>query len=69
MRPGPLPLRVLRLAIVLAVVFDLVALLVMMHATPIVFTLFMFGAQPVFLLAIILLVAAVLADLRAKNLL
>jgi hypothetical protein len=69
MTPRPIPFRVLRLAIVLAVLFNLLALLVMLHATPIVFTLFMFGAQPVFLVAIILLVAAVLADLRSKNLL
>jgi hypothetical protein len=61
--------RVLRVAIVLAALFDLLALLVMVHTTPIVFTLFMFVGQPLFVLALLLLVGAVLADLKAKELL
>jgi hypothetical protein len=61
--------RVLRVAILLAALFDLLALLVMVHTTPIVFTLFMFVGQPLFVLALLLLVGAVLADLKAKELL
>jgi hypothetical protein len=69
MTPRPTPPRVLRLAIILVLVFNVLALLVMIHTTPIIFTLFMFGAQPLFAVAVVLLFAAVLADLRAKNLL
>ena len=61
--------RVLRIAIVLAALFNLLALLVMVHTTPIIFTIFMFLGQPLFLLAFILLVGAVLVDLRARQLL
>ena len=61
--------RALRIAIVLAALFNLLALLVMVHTTPIVFTLFMFVGQPLFALALLLLVGAVLADLKAKELL
>jgi hypothetical protein len=64
-----IPVRVLRIAIVLAVLFNLLALLVMVHTTPIVFTLFMFVGQPLFMLAFILLIGAILADLKAKELL
>ena len=63
-----LPSRVLKGAIVLAVVFDLLSLLVMIHTTPITFTLFMFIGQPLFVLVVLLLVGAVMADLRAKEL-
>jgi len=69
MRGGPMPPRVLRIAIVLAIVFDVLALLVMVHATPIIFTLFMFIGQPLFVVAFVLLLAAVLADLKTKELL
>lgn len=61
--------RILRIAIVLAVLFNLLALLVMVHTTPIVFTLYMFVGQPLFVLAFILLIGAILADLKAKQLL
>lgn len=63
-----IPARVLRLAIILTLLFNLLALLVIVHTTPILFTLFMFGAQPLFVAAVVLLVGAVIADLRAKNL-
>jgi hypothetical protein len=53
----------------LAVLFNLLALLVMVHTTPIVFTLYMFVGQPLFVLAFILLIGAILADLKAKQLL
>jgi hypothetical protein len=69
MKRRPIPLRALRVAIVLAVVFDLLALLVMAQTTPIIFTLFMFVGQPLFVVAFALLLAAVLADLKAKGLL
>jgi hypothetical protein len=67
--PRQFPVRVLRIAIVLAALFNLLALLVIVHTTPIVFTLFMFIGQPLFLFAFILLIGAVLADLRAKEIL
>ncbi len=57
--------QLLRLAIVLAILFDLLALLALLRATPIVFTVFMFMAQPLFAAALLLLVGAVLAELRA----
>lgn len=64
-----LPVRLLRVAVVLAVLFNLLALLVMVRTTPIGFTLFMFVGQPLFVLAFLLLVGAVLADLRARQIL
>ena len=64
-----IPVRVLQIAIILAVLFNLLALLVMVHTTPIVFTLFMFLGQPLFLLAFFLLIGAVLADLQARQIL
>ncbi len=69
MTPRQIPVRALRIAIALAVLFNLLALLVMVHTTPIVFTLFMFIGQPLFVLAFILLIGAILADLKAKQLL
>ena len=69
MNEQPARVRVLQLAIVLTAVFDLLSLLVLWHSTPVVFTVFMFVGQPLFGVALILLVGAVLADLRAKQLL
>ena len=69
MIPRQIPIRLLRLAIVLAVLFNALALLVMVHTTPIVFTLFMFIGQPLFVVAFVLLLAAILADLKARELL
>jgi hypothetical protein len=65
----PRRVRLLRIAIVLALVFNLMALLVLVRATPIMFTVFMFLAQPVFAAALILLVGGVLAELRARQIL
>jgi hypothetical protein len=65
----PRRLRLLRVAIALALVFNLMALLVLVRATPIIFTLFMFLAQPLFAAALILLFGAVLAELRARQIL
>lgn len=56
----------LRVAIVLALVFNLMALVVLIRATPIAFTVFMFVAQPLFAVALILLAVAALAELRAR---
>jgi uncharacterized integral membrane protein len=64
-----IPRRGFQIAIVLTLLFNLLALLVMIHTTPILFTLFMFVGQPLFVLALALLVGAVVADLREKQLL
>jgi hypothetical protein len=69
MIPREIPVRILRIAIILAALFNLLALMVMLHTTPIIFTLFMFIGQPLFVLAFVLLVGAVLADLKARQLL
>ena len=68
MIPREVPIRLLRIAIVMITLFNLLALLVMIHTTPIIFTLFMFIGQPLFVLALLLLIGAVLADLKAKEL-
>jgi hypothetical protein len=60
-------LRLLRITIVLALVFNAMALLVLVRATPIIFTLFMFLAQPLFAAALILLASAVATELRARQ--
>jgi len=64
-----LRVRALKLAIVLTALFNLLGLLVLLRGTPRVFTLFMFVGQPLFLAAVILLIVAVLAELRTKELL
>jgi hypothetical protein len=63
----PRRLRLLRITIVLALVFNAMALLVLVRATPIIFTLFMFLAQPLFAAALILLASAVVTELRARQ--
>jgi hypothetical protein len=63
------PLQLLRVAIVLALVFNLLALVVLIRPTPIAFTLFMFLAQPLMVVALVLLVVAVVAELRARQVL
>jgi hypothetical protein len=69
MNNRPARVRVLQLAIIFTAIFDLLSLLVLWHSTPIIFTVFMFVGQPLFGVALILLVGAVLADLKAKQLL
>ncbi len=69
MSEEPRRLRLLRIAIVLALVFNLMALLALVRATPIIFTLFMFLAQPLFAATLILFFGAVLAELRARQIL
>jgi hypothetical protein len=66
MTGGRNPSRVLKIAIALAVLFNLLALLVMVHATPIIFTFFMFIGQPLFVIAFLLMIGAVLAVVRTK---
>jgi hypothetical protein len=61
------PPWVVRVAIVLVLVFNLMALLTLIRGTPIIFTLFMFLAQPVFVVALILLLGALAAELRARR--
>lgn len=51
----------------LVVVFNLMALVVLIRENPIAFTLFMFVGQPLFAIAVILLIGAVLAELRSRQ--
>ena len=64
----PPRVRALKIAIVLTAVFNLLGLAVFLHGTPRVFTVFMFVGEALFVIAVILLIAAILADLRAKEL-
>jgi len=59
--------RVLRIAMILVLVFNLMALVVLIRENPIAFTLFMFLGQPLFAIALILLVGALLAELRMRR--
>lgn len=63
----PTRVGVLRVAVVLAALFNLVALLVLLRDSPILFALFMFLGQPLFIIALILLGGAVLADVRTMG--
>jgi hypothetical protein len=65
----PRRVRAMQLAILLTAVFDVMALVVLVRNRPIAFTIFMFLGQALFLVALALLVGAVLADLRTKQLL
>ncbi len=69
MNERPVSVRVLQIAVALTAVFNLLALLVLLRGTPIIFTAFMFVGQPLLVVTLILLLGAVLADLRAKQLL
>jgi len=59
--------RILRIAMILVLVFNLMALVVLIHENPVAFTLFMFVGQPLFTIALILLIGAVLAELRSRQ--
>ena len=61
--------RALKIAIVLTALFNVLGLLVLLRGTPRVFTAFMFVGETLFAIAVILLIVAVVADLRAKELL
>jgi len=52
---------------VLALVFNVMAAIVLLRATPIAFTLFMFLAQPLFAAALVLLAAVVLTELGGRR--
>jgi hypothetical protein len=69
MTTQPTRVRVLQLAVLLTALFVVMALVVLVRDTPIAFSVFMFVGQPLFLVALALLLGAVLADLRAKQLL
>ena len=58
---------ILRIAMILVLVFNLMALVVLIRENPIAFTLFMFVGQPLFALAMVLLIGAVLAELRSRQ--
>ncbi len=68
MSDTPRRLGLLRTAIVLALVFDVMAAIVLVRATPVAFTLFMFFAQPLFAGALVLLAVVVLSELSGKRL-
>jgi hypothetical protein len=60
----------LKVAIVLTAIFDVLALLVLVwRDTPIAFTVFMFVGESLFGVAVLLLLGAIVADLRAKQVL
>ena len=59
--------RLLRIAMLLVLVFNLMALVVLIRENPIAFTLFMFVGQPLFAVAVILLIGALLAELRSRQ--
>ena len=60
--------KMLQAAIVLAIVFNVLAAIVLVRARPIAFTLFMFLAQPLFAAALVLLAIAMLTELKTKRL-
>jgi hypothetical protein len=64
----PPRVRALKIAIVLTAVFNVLGLLVLLRGTPRIFTLFMFVGETLFVVAVVLLLVAVVADLRAKEL-
>jgi hypothetical protein len=66
---GVARMGLLKLAILLTAGFDVMALLVLSRDNPIAFTIFLFFGQPLFLAALVILVGAVLTDLRAKDIL
>jgi hypothetical protein len=67
LEPGPT--RTLRIAIVLAALFNVLALVVLVRTAPIAFTVYMFVGQALLAVALLLLLGAVVADLKAKKLL
>jgi hypothetical protein len=52
---------------ILVLVFNLMALVVLIRENPIAFTLFMFVGQPLFAVALVLLIGALLAELRSRQ--
>ena len=60
-------LKMLQIAVLLAIIFNVLAGIVLIRAKPIAFTLFMFLAQPLFAVALVLLAIAVLTELRGTR--
>jgi hypothetical protein len=70
MTTRPPRIRMLQIAIVLTAIFNVLALLVLIwRDTPIAFTVFMFVGETLFAVALVLLLGAMLADLRAQKIL
>ena len=69
MSPLTAGVKILRVAIVLSALFTLMALAMQIRDTPIGFTVFMFLGQPLFVIALILLVGAIVAELKAGRIL
>jgi hypothetical protein len=70
MTAQPRRIRILRIAIVLTALFNVLALLVLVwRDTPIAFAVFMFVGETFFGVALLLLLGAMLADLRAQKVL
>lgn len=65
---SPVRVSVLRVCVILAALFNVLALLVLVWNSPIVFTVYMFLGLALFAVALVLLLGAVLADLRAQRL-
>ena len=61
--------HILEVALILAAIFDILAGLAFIRDKPVFFAAFMFVGQGILVVAIVLLLGAVLADLRAKQLL
>lgn len=59
--------RILRIAMILVLVFNLMALVVLIRENPIAFTLFMFVGQPLLAVALLLIIGALLAELRSRQ--
>ena len=66
MSPQAPSVRLLRIAIVLSALFTILAVAMLIRDTPIGFTVFMFLGQPLFVIALLLLVGAILTDLKAR---
>jgi hypothetical protein len=66
MSPRSWSLGLVRTALALMLLFNLMALAVLVRVTPIGFTVFMFLAQPLFLAALVLFAVAVVGELRAR---
>jgi hypothetical protein len=64
MTASPARGRVLRIDLLLTGIFNVLALLVLVRDTPVVFTVFMFLGLMLFVVAMILLLGAVVADLE-----
>jgi len=70
MTARPPRIRMLQIAIVLTAIFNVLALLVLVwRDTPIAFAVFMFVGETLFVVALVMLLGAMLADLRSQKIL